>query len=231
MDRESENGDADLSGRRRRGIRGRGERTRLEILEAIIRVIAERGVRGVSHREVAREAGVSLSLTTYYFADLRDLVASAFRHLLAGHLADYGPTFEQAFRELDRLLGGGPPRAADRARVRDFLVRRIVGYVREKLETRPIGLAAEHHLLFERLLDPAVREIAEIHRSGLVAPFVELCRRLGTREPTIDADLLLGTILRLEYEQLVDAGEGPDLRRLRRVVGRLVDLLLEDPGR
>ena len=44
------------------------------ILEAALRVIAERGVEAVTHRAVADAAGVPLSATTYYFESLDELL-------------------------------------------------------------------------------------------------------------------------------------------------------------
>jgi DNA-binding transcriptional regulator YbjK len=41
-------------------------------------VIAEHGVAGTTHRRVAAAAGVPLGSTTYYFADLHDLLGAAF---------------------------------------------------------------------------------------------------------------------------------------------------------
>jgi TetR/AcrR family transcriptional regulator, regulator of biofilm formation and stress response len=55
----------------------RGERRRREVLEAALRVIAERGVAGVTHRAVAEAAGVPASTTTYYFASLDELLEAA----------------------------------------------------------------------------------------------------------------------------------------------------------
>ncbi|QFZ23801.1 TetR/AcrR family transcriptional regulator [Saccharothrix syringae] len=59
------------------GRRARGERRRGELLEATLRVVARDGVAGVSHRSVAREAGVPPTSATYYYATLDDLLVAA----------------------------------------------------------------------------------------------------------------------------------------------------------
>ncbi|MEU0487926.1 TetR family transcriptional regulator [Nocardiopsis sp. NPDC006139] len=59
------------------GRRIRGERRRAEIIDATLRVVHRDGAAGVTHRTVAREAGVTASLTTYYFATLDDLLVAA----------------------------------------------------------------------------------------------------------------------------------------------------------
>lgn len=52
----------------------RGEKKRRAIVEAALRVIERDGVAGVTHRSVAREAGVPTTASTYYFATLDDLL-------------------------------------------------------------------------------------------------------------------------------------------------------------
>lgn len=56
------------------GRRARGEKKRRTIVEATLRVIERDGVAGVTHRSVAREAGVPTTAPTYYFATLDDLL-------------------------------------------------------------------------------------------------------------------------------------------------------------
>jgi DNA-binding transcriptional regulator YbjK len=45
--------------------------------------VAERGVRGVTHREVAARAGLPLSATSYFFASIDELVLEALRVFMA----------------------------------------------------------------------------------------------------------------------------------------------------
>jgi DNA-binding transcriptional regulator YbjK len=64
--------------RRRRRPRGKNDPERRErIARAAIDVVAAHGVEGLTHRAVAAAARVPLGSTTYYFATLDDLLASA----------------------------------------------------------------------------------------------------------------------------------------------------------
>lgn len=57
----------------------KGEARRTALLDAVLRVLERDGPGAVTHRSVAREAGVPLAAATYYFADLDDLYVSALR--------------------------------------------------------------------------------------------------------------------------------------------------------
>ncbi|PRX97677.1 TetR/AcrR family transcriptional regulator [Allonocardiopsis opalescens] len=59
------------------GRRQRGLRRRAQIIEATLTVVRRDGAAGVTHRTVAKEAGIPASLTLYYFATLDDLLVAA----------------------------------------------------------------------------------------------------------------------------------------------------------
>jgi DNA-binding transcriptional regulator YbjK len=54
---------------------------RERLVDAAVRVVAERGIAGLSHRAVAAEADVPLGSTTYHFASLDDLLLAALRRI------------------------------------------------------------------------------------------------------------------------------------------------------
>ncbi|WP_278263471.1 TetR family transcriptional regulator [Nocardia sp. AG03] len=58
------------------GRRVRGEKRRAEIIEATLAVVTRDGAAGVTHRTVAKQAGITTSLSTYYFATLDDLLVA-----------------------------------------------------------------------------------------------------------------------------------------------------------
>ncbi|MEU8976393.1 TetR family transcriptional regulator [Streptomyces monashensis] len=69
--------------KRRRDPRRRIE----EITAATGRVIAARGIEGLTHRAVAEEGGIPLAATTYHFATKDDLIEAALRHAVDGYAA------------------------------------------------------------------------------------------------------------------------------------------------
>lgn len=64
------------------------EARRRKIVTATVRAIAEVGVGNVTHRQIARLAGVPLGSTTYYFPTLDDLVTAALREAIEYARAD-----------------------------------------------------------------------------------------------------------------------------------------------
>lgn len=54
---------------------------RRRLLDAVLSVLAAKGIAGVSMRAVAREAGVALGLVHYYFDDKTSLIAAALREI------------------------------------------------------------------------------------------------------------------------------------------------------
>jgi TetR/AcrR family transcriptional regulator, regulator of biofilm formation and stress response len=61
----------------------KGEAREREILEATIDLIYEEGISSVTHRSVARRAGVALSAPSYFFPSIDDLIVEAFRLIVA----------------------------------------------------------------------------------------------------------------------------------------------------
>ena len=61
----------------------KGAATKQALLDAALEVVAEVGVRGVTHRRVAAVAGVALGVTNYHYRSIDDLLLDAFRSWVA----------------------------------------------------------------------------------------------------------------------------------------------------
>jgi TetR/AcrR family transcriptional regulator, regulator of biofilm formation and stress response len=77
--------------------RARGERRRAAVLQAALRVIAERGVAGATHRAVADRAGVPVSTPSYYFESIEELLDEA----LLAFVRDEAHRLEALVEQLD----------------------------------------------------------------------------------------------------------------------------------
>lgn len=72
-----------------------------QILDAVLTLLAEKGIAGVSIRAVASEAGVGLGLVNYYYSDKMGLIAAALRRIEEHDLAMVAP--EESLPPVERL--------------------------------------------------------------------------------------------------------------------------------
>jgi len=227
----------------KRAAQERALRTRRKIAEGAIQVLAARGVSGLTHRAVAKEAGVSLAATTYHFETKQDILAETSRMLMEGYL--------EAFRRLERRVRAGEETAI---RSMDDLVERVVGNALGRERTRSLawcelmlhgGRHADGRALAQRWyseLDAIWDEIADILPSrsplrpgaaiDIVVGFSILLHPLMLEAGTV-SDLLHGTIA---LDQLKEAGRDvepgtPSLDTLRprqiETRGRLIEAAIE----
>jgi TetR/AcrR family transcriptional regulator, regulator of biofilm formation and stress response len=141
----------------------RGERRRQAILEAALRVIAERGVPAATHRAVAEEADVPLSATTYYFESLDDLLEGALQLFV-----------QEDARRLTALT--------ERIEGQDLSPEEIAALFRAEVGCD----AAQFELYVEASRRPRLREAAQ-RSIELYATVAETAlRAAGAPEPAID---------------------------------------------
>ncbi|RJL35541.1 TetR/AcrR family transcriptional regulator [Bailinhaonella thermotolerans] len=100
------------------GRKARGRKRRAEIIEATLAVIQRDGAAGVTHRTVAKEAGIPVSLSTYYFATLDDLLVAALTSIVEAystrirHIIDHA---DDKVRGLAELIAESAGPGRDRA--------------------------------------------------------------------------------------------------------------------
>jgi DNA-binding transcriptional regulator YbjK len=211
---------------RRKTRRSKGEQTRRKILDAVLTVIARDGTRGVTHRAVAAEAAVQLSLTTYYFRDIEDMIEEAFAHFSE----DMRPDLESLWSGLFDFLDGFSAVALRKKSVREEicaqLANRATDHVMNQIASKPVGLAVEQVFFTQVRLSPKLRRLGAAHRRQLLEPLERVCRRFNPVDPALDAELLLNTVTALEYQALALSSEEVDEEWIRRLLRRHIGWVL-----
>lgn len=202
--------------------RARGEITRVKILEAALRLIEVHGHRAVTHRSVAAEAGVNLSLTTYYFKDLKALIAEAFSHYCAKETHFVEGIWQQVNAHLDTL---DLDKLEQRVEVKSWLADLAADFIVNQVTNRPSELILEMTLYFDLHLDSELRETAINLMARFESDFIGLAKRLHSDEPLVDAALLLGEVQRLQFKGLVD--KEVDRSIVRAHIARLLSWVLK----
>jgi DNA-binding transcriptional regulator YbjK len=129
-----------MPGLRRSRRHDPGRRDRL--IDAALTVIAERGVTGTSHREIARAADVPLGSMTYHFASLEEILFEAFTR----HADAAAAVFDQ------RLAA-----ATDRDEAIEAVITAVSGYV----VGSPRDLVLTLELYAAAARNPALRAVTQ----------------------------------------------------------------------
>ncbi|MEV4283662.1 TetR/AcrR family transcriptional regulator [Actinoplanes xinjiangensis] len=171
---------------------------RREIVEALWRIAASRGLQSASVREVAAEAGVSPRVVQYHFAGKQDLLITALRtlHRDNGH---------RARARIAALPDPSDPRVLLRATLEEFL----------PLDAdRRTGLRVLTAYYARSLTDPALAAVFLAEDSpleDLVAALITAAGPAPGIDPVREADLLVSGI----------TGLGLDLLHRRRSVAEV----------
>lgn len=186
------------------GTSDRGERTREQILRATLEIIAAHGLSGVSHRAIAARADVRLSLTSYHFGSLEELLEAAFDTYHA-HTEQRRTALVAQVDQQMRQLPAQSSRAAMTATA-EAMADTLAAYIHAGVREHRTDLAVECSFLFAWNLSPALRHKVDQHSKGLVQLAARVFAQLGSRAPEVDSAVLLATIRQLEFTQ-VSTGE------------------------
>lgn len=170
----------------------KGEARREALLAAVLRVLAREGATGVTHRSVAKEAGVPHAAATYYFATLDDLLVSALRRATLDQVA----LFES---------------------LRDPSIADFAGVLHRWVTDDRGAAIAQYELLFLAMRRDALRPDAELwYRALERAIDPESLHGARTRVTALAIDGLLLRMLWLGEPATID----DTISALREIVGR-----------
>lgn len=184
----------------RGGNTRKGERTRLQIIEGAIRVVGKSGVAAATHRAVAKEAGVSLSTTTYYFTSLDDLLTQAFSALVRELRTRLRAALDVYLDTVNRAQLSPATDRETREKLRDNLVKVVADYLtRDDPEWRAL-FSAEMRFFFEATHIPPLAAELTAYRKWVCDELKLLPQKLGSSTPELDAGILYDLLLLAEYD-------------------------------
>ena len=163
-----------------------GEARRKKIIEATIRLVARDGTGGLTHRKVAREAGVPLAATTYYFESKEAL----FQETLAA-------VAEEEIERMRELMASPPGGDAV-----DRLLEEFAGAQSASSEAGARVQLAQYELFLEAGRQPKVRPIARAWTQAYVDFAEAVLADAGSPQPQRDAQMLVAMVDGLYLEQI-----------------------------
>lgn len=194
----------------------KGERTRRRILAATLEVLATRGIDGLTHRTIARRAGVSLAATTYHFCCIDDILVNAFDLITQ----DWNEALEATLvTSIEALTDSGlspESSVADREALRDKLAAILADYLQNPSSERRVMLAAEMRLFHEVEHVFALREKLDIFRAEVISKIRVLPEKAGSDSPDLDASILFDAIRAMQFRALARPSEASRLNMLAR---------------
>jgi TetR/AcrR family transcriptional regulator, regulator of biofilm formation and stress response len=186
------------------------EAIRAAIIEATVRLIGSDGVDGVTHRAVAREAGVSLSSTTYHFASKDEIVSEALRRVAALEI-------DRIARDAERLADGHPDVPS--------IARDLAAWLTEQVEGEGLlRVRAGYHLQLEAARRPELRAIHVAWGQAVQDLAERVLRAAGSPRPRTDATILASAIDGMRLDE-VTAPRADFQQRVRPVIERLLAIL------
>ena len=181
------------------------------ILDATVRILGCMGLDAVTHRAVAREAGVPLAATTYYFSSKDELITEAVGLLVGEEVAQLA---EHAAALGDELAS--PDRAAD------ALMAVLVP------DDAAIGAQlAKFGLYLEAARRPALRESVARWQQAFIALAEMVLRAANAQDPAARAPLLVTAVDGVLLFELSTRGAAPSRDRLHKRLTGVLSLVLD----
>lgn len=210
--------------------RSKGEKTRLLILQSATEVLAKNGIKGTTHRAIAKHADIQLSLTTYYFKDIQELVHQAFTLCSSQVTAKTSLAWQPAIDLLSSVNKTNLRKISDKENFRDKLSDMITQQLVKSITDSPVELSVQQLLFTEVQVSPQLHALAEMHRTTLLAPYIRLCELLNSSAPQIDADIMLTVFTQLEYRNVAMPNKEFLLEKINATVNRVIGNMMNLKG-
>ena len=210
--------------RGRKASRAGSEQRRRAILEAALRIVVSDGVR---HRSVAKEADVPLAATTYYFKDIQELIGDTFMLYAEKAQTVVNSFARKMYEPLENADGKKLAELTTGPKLVEVIVDQLVEYIMEKATQDRDMLIADQAFRYEALLNENLRGLAASHEQALEKKLIEFLNLVHSSHPKEDAQILISTTRRAEYEALLLPPDQIKREWIRSMIERQVSLILK----
>lgn len=205
--------------------RSKGERTKHLILESAIAILAKQGIKGATHRAIASHANIQLSLTTYYFKDIQELVQQAFELNTANVINEVADLWQPTLDLVDNYSKADLRRVSVRGELREKIANLLVKMITDNAANNRQQLIVEQQLFSEIQVTSALSLIAKQHYLAQLQPCLQLCQYFAQDGVTVNAEILLSQIQQVTYRQLL-AENNDNIDRLADVIRQILAIVI-----
>lgn len=207
--------------------RAKGELTRTSILQATIQVLAKNGIKGTTHRAVAQQAGIQLSLTTYYFKDIRELVREAF--IL--HIQQQKKWFESFWQKVDGIFTSYGKTALRKKTNRLEMCAKIANvatdFIIQRINEDSDGVAVDMVLLTEAQFCEELLGLAESYRQVRLGTIIDFCTIFVKEQPEVSAQIIFNIFRQAEIERIALPNAAMSRDQLELMIERIMVSIVE----
>lgn len=202
--------------------RSDGKKKKLQILKATLQIIVREGIRGVKHRAVAKEAGVSLSSTTYYFKDIHDLISDTFMYFASEELENSKQLKKLSLDAFYDAGGEGRLKAPEELLpiISRFLHEHITQQVKQH-DRRVLEYAFQNEALHNKKLAEIMISMQDV----TLRMIKQICTVTGNANPDSDAHIILACIRHIEYQLVVDKNLSSNDQVINEIIKSLIKKL------
>jgi DNA-binding transcriptional regulator YbjK len=168
--------------------------TRQRIISAVLRIVGDDGIAGVTNRRIAQEAGVSLGSVTYHFATQQDLLRESLRYFVTEETKRFGELAKENSTE-----------CADLTQVVE-----LVGQVAEATRTDSERIAP-YELYLHAGRDPELRAAAAECFAAYDRLAATVLTSIGVKDADQVAGAVVGMVMGLKLRALATGSGTEDL--------------------
>jgi DNA-binding transcriptional regulator YbjK len=205
--------------------RSKGERTKLLILESAIAILAKQGIKGATHRAIASHANIQLSLTTYYFKDIQELIQQTFELNSSNVIDEVDALWQPIIDLINKLSKAELRRVSVRVSLREKITDLLQKLISTNISNNRQQLLVEQQLFSEIQVTPTLGFIAKQHQLAQLKPCRQLCQHFTQDGIEINAEILLNQVRQVTYQQLLTDNK-PDSSHIRSTINQILAIVI-----